>query len=80
MSQKLVLQKEERNYLKDGKKMDLHEEDMNHLENAWKKAMKVVEMYDDWVKIDCVENGEILPIPLITEKILSEIKNLELKN
>lgn len=79
VSQKLVLQKEERNYLKDGKKMDLHEEDMSHLENAWKKAMKVVEMYDDWVKIDCVENGEILPIPLITEKILSEITKLESK-
>lgn len=80
VSQKLVLQKEERKYLKDGKKMDLHEEDINHLQNAWKKAMKVVDMYDDWVKIDCVENGEILPIDIITEKILFEIWREEKKS
>lgn len=73
VSQKLVLKKAEREYLKDGKKMDLHEEDINHLQNAWEKAMKVVEMYDDWVKIDCIENGEILPIDAITQKILAEI-------
>ncbi len=80
VSQNLVLKKEKREYLKDGKKMDLHEEDINHLQNAWDKAMKVVEMYDDWVKIDCVENGEILPIEEITQKILSEISSVENKN
>jgi hypothetical protein len=36
--------------------MDIHEADINHLQNAWEKAMKVVNMYDDWVKIDCVES------------------------
>lgn len=77
VSQKLVLKKAEREYLKDGKKMDLHEEDINHLQNAWEKAMKVVEMYDDWVKIDCIENGEILPIDAITQKILVEIEKWE---
>ncbi len=77
VSQKLVLKKAQREYLKDGKKMDLHEEDINHLQNAWEKAMKVVEMYDDWVKIDCIENGEILPIDAITQKILVEIEKWE---
>ncbi len=73
VSQKLVLKKEERTYLKDGKKMDLHEADLNHLSKAHEKAMKIVEMYDDWVKIDCVEDGEMLPIEVVTRKILSEI-------
>ena len=77
ISQKLVLKKEQREYLKDGKKMDIHEEDLNHLQNARNKAMKVVEMYDDWVRIDCVENGDILPIDMITQKILAEIFKLE---
>lgn len=76
ISQKLVLKKSQRDYLKDGKKMDLHEEDIHHLQNAWEKAMKVVEMYDDWVKIDCVEKGEMLPIEEITKKILSEIEKI----
>jgi hypothetical protein len=53
--------------------MDIHEADLNHLQNAWEKAMKVVDMYDDFVKIDCVENSEILPIDVITNKILAEI-------
>lgn len=73
ISQKLVLKKEEREYLKWWKKMDLHEEDKNHLTNARWKAMKVVEMYNDWVKIDCVENWDILSIDVITQKILKEI-------
>lgn len=73
ISQKLVLKKADREYLKDWKKMDIHEADLNHLQNAWEKAMKVVEMYDDWVKIDCVEAWEILPIDVVTKKILAEI-------
>lgn len=77
ISQKLVLKKEQREYLKNGKKMDIHEEDLNHLQNARNKAMKVVEMYDDWVRIDCVENEDILPIDIITQKILAEIFKLE---
>jgi hypothetical protein len=35
--------------------------------------MKVVDEYDEFVKIDCVENWEILPIDVITKKILKEI-------
>lgn len=73
ISQKLVLKKQDREYLKDWKKMDLHEEDINHLQNAREKAIKVTQMYDDWVKIDCVENGDILAIDEITKKILAEI-------
>jgi dTMP kinase len=53
MSQKLVLMKDDREYLKDGKKMDLHEEDKEHLINAHASAIEVVYRYSDWVKIDC---------------------------
>jgi hypothetical protein len=56
MSQKLVLMKEEREYLKNGKKMDIHEEDKNHLINAHASAMEVVNKYDSWIKIDCEKN------------------------
>jgi dTMP kinase len=73
MSQKLVLKKESREYLKDGKKMDLHEEDKNHLKNAWQTAMDVVEKFDDWVKIDCEINGEMKSIEEINKEILDKI-------
>ncbi len=75
MSQKLVLKKEQRNYLKDGKKMDLHEEDKNHLKNAWQAAMDVVEKFNDWVKIDCEKNWEMRSIEEINEEILKLINN-----
>ena len=73
MSQKLVLMKEEREYLKDWKKMDLHEEDKDHLINAHASAMDVVDRYSDWVKIDCEKDSEMRTIEEINKDILSEI-------
>ena len=73
MSQKLVLMKEDRQYLKDWKKMDLHEEDKNHLINAHSSAMEVVDKFDDWVKIDCEKNWEMRSVEEIHDDILMEI-------
>lgn len=73
MSQKLVLMKEEREYLKDWKKMDLHEEDKNHLKNAHAAAMEVVEKYSSWVKIDCEEGWKMRSIEDINRDIMGEI-------
>lgn len=73
MSQKLVLNKEARKYLKWWKKMDLHEEDKNHLVNAHSSAIEVALKYPDWVKIDCEINWKMLSIDEITQMILKEI-------
>jgi len=72
-SQKLVLQKEKREYIKDWKKMDIHEADKNHLINAHKSAMAVVEKFDDWIKIDCEQNWEMKSIEEINKEILDKI-------
>ena len=71
-SQKLVLKKSDREYLKDGKKMDLHEEDKNHLTNAYNAAMQVVKKYD-WTNIDCEKEGEMRSIEEINDEILKHI-------
>jgi len=68
----LVLKKDNREYLKDGKKMDLHEEDKNHLINAYNAAMQVVKKYN-WTKIDCEKNGEMRSIEEINDEILKHI-------
>ncbi len=73
MSQKLVLKKEKREYLKNWKKMDIHEEDKNHLENAHFSAMKIVNKFDNWIKIDCEKNGEMKSIEEINREILKKI-------
>lgn len=71
MSQKLILMKEKRDYLKWWKKMDLHEEDKNHLKDAHFSAMEVVNKYDDWLKIDCEKNWEMRDIEEINEEIIN---------
>jgi len=73
MSQKLVLMKEEREYLKNWKKMDIHEEDKNHLINAHKSAMSVVERFNSWKKIDCEQDWEMKSIEKINKEILDKI-------
>ncbi len=73
MSQKLVLMKDDREYLKWWKKMDLHEEDKDHLINAHSSAMDVVSRYSDWVKIDCEESLQMRSIDDINADIINEI-------
>lgn len=72
VSQKLVLMKEEREYLKWWKKMDLHEEDKDHLKHAHNSAMSIVEKYN-WVKIDCENNWNMRSIEEINKQILENI-------
>ena len=72
LSQKMVLKKDLREYLKWGKKMDLHEADKNHLINAWKAAIEAIEKYS-WIKIDCVKDWKMRLIEDINKEILSNI-------
>lgn len=71
--QKLVLKKEKRDYIKWWEKMDLHEKDLNHLKKAYKKAIEVASMYDEWEIVDCVEDNKILDKHIITQRILDKI-------
>jgi len=72
-SQRLVLNKEEREYLTNWKKMDIHEENKDHLINAHASALDVVQKYDDWIKLDCEKNWKMLSIDTVTQMILKEI-------
>ncbi|MCD5374862.1 thymidylate kinase [Candidatus Gracilibacteria bacterium] len=74
VSQRLVETKQDREYIKDGSNKDIHEADDNHMNNAYGAALQVVEHFSDsWEKIECCENGNILPIDIITQKILNKI-------
>lgn len=74
ISEKLLKMKNERDYIKNGTNLDIHEEDKNHLKNAYDRANFVCDYFEDWTKIECFENLEILPKEVITSKILEEIK------
>lgn len=71
VSMKLIEKKEGRWYIRDGSNKDIHEADLHHMKDAYEAALEVVEyLSDTWVKIDCCEDGEILPQEVITQKIL----------
>lgn len=74
VSQKLVEKKESREYIKWDTGKDLHEADENHLINAYKAASEILDEFPDWERVECCENGAILPINIITEKILNKIQ------
>ncbi|MFA5917120.1 MAG: thymidylate kinase [Candidatus Gracilibacteria bacterium] len=80
VANKLVEKKEKRKYIKGDKNKDIHEDDENHLKNAYETAKNIAKKYD-WTVIDCVKDDEILEKEIITEMIMKEIltKSVDLK-
>ena len=66
----LIGKKDERGYL-DGKKRDIHEADAGHLKAAEQAylEMPLLDTVENWKKIECVENGALLSIEAIHEKL-----------
>ena len=59
------------------KKRDIHELNLEHLENALKSYLELAERFpDDFKVIECLENGKLLPIETIHQKILEEYNKL----
>lgn len=59
IAQTLVDRKKQRAYLK-GKKRDLHENDLRHLEAAERTYLEIAKMLPNMVLIECVVNGHLL--------------------
>lgn len=72
-SRELVKNKEKRDYIKNDKNVDLHEEDENHINNAYKSIIQVVNKFDNCKIVNCEDNGKILEKDKITKMILKEI-------
>lgn len=50
-------------------KKDLHESDETHLRDAQKNALELVKKMNNWVKIDCVKNRQLLSVQEIGELV-----------
>lgn len=77
ISQQLVDQKSSREYL-NGKKRDIHEDNIAHLRNAETSYLQMAKSFSEFRLIECVENGQLLPIETIQGKIYALVKQ-ELK-
>lgn len=71
-SQELILKKEHRPYIKDWKKMDIHEADINHLSSARKTGLYCAKKYW-WEIIPIEKNGKLRDIEEINTEILQKI-------
>ncbi len=59
-----------------GKKKDVHERDVEHLENSRKSALWLAKTQKNWIKIDCVVGGELARPEIIHEEIYGKIKTI----
>lgn len=57
-------------------KKDIHENDLDHLENAKKSAIKLVQGNNNWVKIDCVEKNKLLSKKEVSKIVWEAIKKV----
>lgn len=70
----LTQKKASRPYL-NGKSEDIHEMNPDYRKAVEEMYLRLVKKYDRWVKIDCVENNQILSPQAIHEKILAILKD-----
>ena len=76
IGQKLILQKQQRVYLENGKKQDGHETNLEHLKNAEASYLWLAKKFPrDHKIIECVENGVLLSPENICEKAFKIIKS-----
>jgi len=69
IAQELVDKKMERSYL-GGKKRDLHEADLSHLKKTEETYLQLAELFPgDFTVVECVENGTLLSIEQVHEKV-----------
>lgn len=68
ISQQLVDKKDERAYL-EGKKRDIHEDDLNHLRNAEHAYVQIAQDYPEFTLIECVSEGNMRSIEDIHEDV-----------
>jgi dTMP kinase len=76
IAQELVDKKVERQYL-GGKKRDLHETDLNHLKKTERVYNELAETFPgEFTIIECVENGRLLSIDEVHEKVWAIARNV----
>jgi dTMP kinase len=69
VAQELVDKKMERQYLQ-GKKRDIAEADLDHLKRAEETYLQMAEQFpDDFIVVECFENGKLLSIEEVHEKV-----------
>ncbi|MBU0964089.1 thymidylate kinase [Patescibacteria group bacterium] len=73
ISRRLVVKKGSRGYI-GGAKKDIHEASLSHLTDAQQQVFTLIKKYNNWHRIDCVKNGQLLSRQEIHERIWQRVK------
>jgi dTMP kinase len=73
VSKKLLEQRRQRDYIKDGNK-DIHEKNHGLLEATERVYAQLVQHHDNWSVIECTEKGKLLSKEAIHKKIWNKVK------
>ena len=73
ISNTLVEHKENRSYIENTTNKDIHESDKQHIEDAYKRARELVDRYDEWEHINCVENNAMRTRESINDQLYDAI-------
>lgn len=80
IGQQLVDKKGVREYVK-GKKRDIHEDNLDFLKKVEQKYLKLIERFDHWFKIDCLDKkGNLLTKQEIHQKVVEVLKSQAIVN
>lgn len=74
VSKKLLVKKSARGYVKNAKK-DKVEKSKSYQEGAYRQSLEMVKKYNNWLEINCVKNGTILPPEEISDTVWKLIIN-----
>lgn len=77
ISQKLMLKKGERTYLKSGRRLDIHEEDLEYQRTTGEIYRLLVKKFPHWGEVECcTPDGILLRVEDISKKLISELTRL----
>ena len=60
-----------------GAKRDIHEADLDHLRQAEQTYLEMAKLFPrDFKLVECMENGKLLPIGMIHQKVWAIVKKI----
>lgn len=76
VARKLLKTKKERDYLQDGKNVDIYEEDLNLQQQVAEVYRQLQEKRSNWMRVEATESGELLSIEQIEDRVWSAVKEI----
>jgi dTMP kinase len=75
-TQETLRTRDNKAYIENSSKLDIHEQDLDHLRSAEQSYVEMCELFPDFVLIECVANGKLLSIEEIHELVWKQVQKI----